>query len=228
MLELDTLQKAQAKALLSQLDPQTTAALQAVIREEVLPALREEALTLARAELAEELAKATERVADQSAAYRESLDNEVEDRISRGIEAARTELLQDVEDRLQERREARNEARQQRDAAEHQLLALLRQLLDEKGRYLRNASIEEFDQWGTNTLLKKYGWRIRSRATFSERTVKTKLQEGHWAMRTLFWLDTVTPDGVEEEPDDAANERYTDAGQAFAPDRLALPEGSGA
>jgi hypothetical protein len=61
--------------------------------------------------------------------------------------------------------------------------------------------------------------------TYRERVVKTKLQEGHGAMRMLFWLDT-TAEGVADDEADEADESNVNPNNAFAPDRLALPEGS--
>jgi hypothetical protein len=225
LMELNALEQAQTRALLAQLDPHTVNALKAVLREEALPTLKEEALTLARAELAEELAKAKERLEDQQAAYKEAVDAEVEDRVDRGVEQARADLLQDLEDRLGDLRQARNQARQERDAAEQQLLALLRQLLSERGRYLRNSYIEEFDQHGLNLILWKHGWRVRSRQTHSERFVKVRVDEARWQARTLFWLDTVPAEGVaDEDPDpEAAHHVHQDV----TPGPLALPEATG-
>jgi hypothetical protein len=218
LLELDTLQKAQAKALLQQLDATTIDALKAVVTEDVLPTLRDEALTLARAELDEELAKGKERLDDQAAAYREQVDAEVESRVEADVKRATEELKAEFDDTLQDLKTQRTQARQQRDAAEHALLALLRQLLGDTGRYLRSAHVEEFDQWAVNQILKRHGWRIRSKATYSERIVKTQVDEARWQARSLFWLDTVPVDGVEDPEAEADPEER--------PRPLALPEGS--
>jgi hypothetical protein len=216
-MEIDTLQRAQAKALLAQLDQTTIAALKAVVTEEVLPTLRESALELARAELAEELAKGKERLEDQAAAYREQVDAEVESRVEADVRRATEELKVEFDDTLQDLKTQRTQARQQRDAAEQQLLSLLRQLLGEKGHYLRSAHIEEFDQWAINQILKRHGWRVRSKATYSERIVKTKIAEGRYQARAVFWLDTMPIDEVEDPEAEADPEE--------PPDRLALPEG---
>jgi hypothetical protein len=207
---------------LDQLPPPTAAAIRAACTEEQREWLREreQALEERRASLEDAFERRKARLDDTLARYKEEVDSEVEDRVERGIEAARAEVLQDVEDRLQELRDTRHEARQQRDAAEHQLLALLRPLLGEKGSYLRNSNILEFDQVGVNAILRKHGWRVRSKATYSERVVKTRVEEARWQLRALFWLDAVSPEGVAEEDDESHPEH-----QDVVPDRLALPAG---
>jgi hypothetical protein len=81
---------------------------------------------------------------------------------------------------------------------------------------LKNAHVEEFDQFAVNAILKRHGWRVRSKATFSERTVKTRLEEACWQARALFSLDTVA-DGVVDE--------VSDEGETRDPhEPLALPE----
>jgi hypothetical protein len=149
----------------------------------------------ARQELEETLAKGRERLDDQAAAYREQLDREVERRVEADVRRATENLKADYEDQLRDLKAQRTQARQQRDVAEGQLLALLRQLLGEEGRYLRNACIEAFDQFTINQVLQRHGWRVRSKATYSERTVKTRTQEAHWQARAVFWLDTVPAEG---------------------------------
>jgi len=224
-LEAEATKLAVARSMLARLDQDYIDALKLAVAEELRAEVYPQALEEARAELEEAFARRRARLEDQQAAYREEIDSEVENRIERGIEQARSDLLADVEDRLTELREARNDARQQWDAAEHQLLALLRQLLSEKGRYLRNTFIEEFDQFGINAILKRHGWRVRSKQTFSERTVKTKIDEARWQTRHLFWLDTVPAEGVADEEEGAEEmPEHSDV----IPDRLALPEGSGA
>jgi hypothetical protein len=219
-MEIDALQQAQAKALLAQLDATTIAALKAVLREEVLPTLREDALTLARQELEETLAKGRERLADELAAYKESVDAEVERRVEADVQRELAEAKVDYEDRLQELRGQRTQARQQRDLAEQQLLALLQQMLGEP-RYLRNAHVQEFDLWAANQVLARLGWRLRSRATYSERVVKTKLDAARWAQRALFWIEHLPGEGVADEAEDES--APDDQGQQ-TPDRLARPD----
>jgi len=90
---------------------------------------------------------------------------------------------------------------------------------------LKSFHIEEFDQYAINAILHKHGWRVRSKETFSERTVKTKLKEGHWAMRHVFWLDVVPGEGVLDEADEGEDGDPQDPPPS--PDRLALPEATG-
>jgi hypothetical protein len=222
LMELNALEVAHTRALLAQLDPHTIAALKHVVREEVLPELRGEALEAARGELEETLAKDRERLADELAAYKESVDAEVERRVEADVRRATEDLTADYEDRLQELRTQRTQARQQRDAAEGQLLALLRQLLNDDGRYLRNAYIEEFDQWTVNQVLQRLGWRVKSKATYSERTVKTRTQDAHWQARAVFWIEAIPAAGVADE-DGEEGEDIIPATKS-TPDRLALPE----
>jgi hypothetical protein len=219
LMALNALEVAQTRALLAQLDQHTIAALKSVLREEVLPELRGEALEAARAELAEELAKGKERLEDQAAAYREQLDAEVESRVEADVRRATEDLKADFEDTLKDLRQQRQQARQQRDAAEQQLLHLLRQLLDEEGRYLRNAHVEEFDQWAVNQILQRHGWRVRSKVSYSARVVRTRTAEAHWQARAVFWLSAITPAGVEDP------EAEEEPAPEVTPDRLALPEG---
>jgi len=223
VMEAEATKLALARSMLARLDQQYVEALKLAVAEDLRAEVYPQALAEARAELEETFERRRARLEDQQAAYREELDTEVETRIERGVESARAELMADVDDRLQELREARNDARAQRDAAEHQLLALLRQLLSEKGRYLRNAHVEEFDQVGVNVILKRHGWRVRSRATYSERTVKTKVDEARWQARALFWLDTVAEGVVDEDEEPEADV----SNNAHTPDRLALPEQTG-
>jgi hypothetical protein len=223
LMELNALEVAHTRALLAQLDPHTIAALKHVLREDTLPALREEALALARGEVEETLAKGRERQADELAVYKEQVDAEVERRVESGVQRATEELTADYEDRIRDLKRERTQARQQRDAAEGQLLALLRQVLDEQGRYLRNAHVEEFDQFTINQILKRFGWRVRSKSTYSERVVKTRLDQARWQARAVFWLDTVPAEGVADEADEEGDESRAND-QHVIPERLALPE----
>jgi hypothetical protein len=152
------------------------------------------------------------------------VDAEVERRVEADVRRATEDLTADYEDRLQELRTQRTLARQQRDAAEGQLLALLRQLLNDDGRYLRNAYIEEFDQWTVNQVLQRLGWRVRSKVTYSERTVKTRLDQARWQARALFWIERLPGEGVADEDPDEGDESSSN-NQPVIPGPLALPEG---
>jgi hypothetical protein len=224
VMEAEATKLALARSMLARLDQDYIEALKLAVAEELRAEVYPQALAEARAELEEAFERRRARLDDQQAAYREELDSEVETRIERGIEQARAEVLADVEDRLTELREERTQARQQRDAAEHALLGVLRQLLAEKGRYLRNANILEFDQFGLNAILKRHGWRVRSKQTYSERVVKTRLEEARWQTRNVFWLDTVPGEGVADEEEAETEDRDTSEG---TPSRLALPEPTG-
>jgi hypothetical protein len=214
------------RLLLAKIDPESAAAIKAAFTEELLELVKAEALTLARAELEDTFARRRARLEDQQAAYREEVDAEVESRIERGIERARTEVLADVEDRLQELREARDDARAQRDQAQASLVALVQQLLpSEKKVYLYNVGIRELALADLNAVLGRAGLVMKARTTYSTREVKCHLGASRWAQRSLFWVTRATPAGVVDE--DESDEAASPVPPEGSPDRLALPEGTG-
>jgi hypothetical protein len=216
-MEIDTLQRAQAKALLAQLDQTTIAALKAVVTEEVLPELRGEALELARQELAEELAKGRERQEDRYAKLVDDWQDEIERRIEDGVQRGTRDLKDELAEELGELKSERQEAKARAAQAERQLVALLQQLLPAgKMTYLYNAGLRELPLTELNATLARVKLVLKSRQTYSDRMVACVTAPGKVEGKTLFWLEPLSPEGVADEDEGDPEE---------PPNRLALPKG---
>jgi hypothetical protein len=209
------LQRAQAKALLAQLDQTTIDALKSVLREETLPALREESVLAVRQELAEEAEKTRERLEDRYAKLVDDWTDEIDRRIEDGVQRGTRDLTAELADERAELKAERQEAKSRAAQAERHLVALLQQLLPAgKRTYLYNAGIRELSLTELNTTLARVQLVLKSRQTYSERMVACQTAPGKVEGKTLFWLEALSPEGVADEADPAE-----------PPDRLALPQG---
>ncbi|HEX9872525.1 MAG TPA: hypothetical protein VGC99_28795 [Candidatus Tectomicrobia bacterium] len=227
LMELNALEQAQTRALLAQLDHHTVEAIKAVLQEEVLPTLRDEALTLAREELTEELAKAKERLEDRYAALVSSFEDEVERRIEDGIQRGTQDLKADLEDTITDLKRERQEACQQRDQAQAQLVALVQQLLPpDKRVYLYTTGMRQLDLAGLNSVLARVGLVVKARQTYSERLVACQTGPGRVEGKTLFWLEKALPAGVVVIDAEEGSEEMP-GNPDVIPSPLALPEGTG-
>jgi hypothetical protein len=225
LMELNALEHAQTKALLQQLDHHTVEAIKVVLREEELPTLREESLTLARAELAEELAKAKERLEDRYARMVEEFSDEIERRIEQGVTRGTRDLKDELEETITDLKAQRQEARTRAQQAEGVLVRLITQLLPSgKQTYLYSSGIRDLSLVDLNTVLGRSGLVVKSRETFSERQVKCQVAPQRWAQRSVFWVDKATAPGVVDEDDEQLPEHQGVDFHGTA-DRLALPEG---
>jgi hypothetical protein len=109
--------------------------------------------------------------------------------------------------------DAHQEACTQRDRAEGVLVALIKGLLPgERPIYLHSAGVRELDRWQLNQTMARYGLQVRSRTTYSERVVKTRLDQDRWAGHTQFWLMPVAVAGVVDETEAASDQAETHAG----------------
>jgi hypothetical protein len=187
-------EQAMARAIREQMGAHTARVLKESIREECLAELREEALQLARQELEEEFSRRQERLQDDMARYKAKLEEEMLGELDRQRDALRQEIRDELEERLATLTDERNGARAERDRAERVVLALLTQLLPEgKRTYLHSAGVRELDRWAANEVLARYGLQVKSRPSYSERLVKTRLDQERHAAHTQFWLEPYAP-----------------------------------
>ena len=194
---------AMAKAIMQQMSQQTARALKASMREELLDELRDEAVGLAKLELEDEFSRRRERLLDDLARQRRQLEDELDGEVERREKALRQEVRDTLEERLLTLQDERQEARAERDRAEGLLVALMRQLLPgERPVYLHSYGVRELDRVALNETLGRHKLRLRSKATYSERLVKTRIDETRWASHTQFWLTPVPAAGVEVEDDE--------------------------
>jgi hypothetical protein len=231
MLEDQAQVQAMAKAVLTQLNATQMEALKAELRTQLLTECQGEALVLARQELAEARLKQEEALQDRYARLVASWEGEIEQRIADGIQRGTRDLTTEVEDTITDLKAQRAEARQHRDQAQAQLVALVQQLLPpDKKVYLYTTGVRQLSLVDLNAVLARVGLVLKTRQTYSERLVACQTAPGRVEGKTLFWLEKATAPGVVvlDEDSDEADVSHTDSGHAFAPDRLALPEGTGA
>jgi hypothetical protein len=193
---------AMARAIMQQMSDQTARALKASMREELLDELKDEAVELAKAELEDEFSRRRERLLDDLARQRHALEDEMFGELDRQRAQIRQEVKDEVAEALLTAQDERQEARAERDRADGLLVQLVRQLLPgEKVVYLHSAGVRELDRMALNETLARHGLQVRSRTTYSDRVVKTRLDQERWAGHTQFWLTPVSVVGVVEETD---------------------------
>jgi len=160
----EEVQAVRAQAALRQLSPEQVAAIQHVVRQQLLADLHDEAIQIARGA-----------VEQAWAPHREPL---------------RQELETQSHARLSTVTQERDEARNGRALAQQLLVSLLRQLLPGgEPVYLFSLGVRELDAYRLNQVLAGYALRLRSRRTASERQVKARVGERAWERRSLFWLE---------------------------------------
>jgi hypothetical protein len=212
-------QTALYKATATQMDHGFLEWLKAQHRQEFLedPAVMDEAVQRAKAELEEAFTKRQERLDDQYAKYRADLDNEVEERIEQGIERQRQDWLEEIADDLRDLRAERSAWKTRAETAEGMVADLFRQLCGGVDRkvYLRSGGrgLEALNKEAVNQILTREGLQLRSRATFSERLVAVRLDAQHVVGHSVFWL-------TETDTADAADEPAETEGPAALPEDL--------
>jgi hypothetical protein len=194
---------AMAKAIMQQMSQQTARALKESMRQELLEELRDEALELAKVELEDEFSRRRERLLDDLARQRHALEDEMLGELDRQRSQIRQEVKDELAETLLTAQDERQEARAERDRAEGLLVQLMRQLLPgEKPVYLYSCGVRELDRLALNETLSRHRLRVRSKASYSERLVKVRIDQARYMGHTQFWLEALPGEGVEVDADD--------------------------
>jgi hypothetical protein len=193
---------AMARAIMQQMSDQTARALKAAMREEMLDELRDESLALAKIELEDEYDRRRERLLDDLARQRRTLEDELENQLEAREKALQQEVREALEERLLTLQDDLKATIATRDQLMTLLLSLVQQLFSERSkRYLADTGVKELDLVGLNTVLLAQGLRVRAEFRHSERQVTCTLKNGV-GQRTVFWIETAAPGvAVEGETD---------------------------
>jgi hypothetical protein len=199
------IQQALARTVLDQSSQALREALLLEVWERHRSELQAQAVDAIRAEHRQALEDLEEALRDRTAHERRQLEHDADAAIEEGIQRGMAEATLDYEERLAERKQQRDQARQERDEATHLLLQVLRQVIGPKPVYLHSRGITELDLYRLNRVLSRHGLRLRAKQTASERQVQTQLEVGRVAPRSLFWLDSVpvgTSPALDEDDDE--------------------------
>jgi hypothetical protein len=189
---------------------QTLASIRQAVRQEMLDELKDEAVELAKAELEDEFFRRRERLLDDLARQRRAREDEMFGELDRQRAQIRQEVKDELAEALLTTQDERQEARAARDRAEGLLVQLMRQLLPgERPVYLYSSGIRELDRMALNQTLARHGLQVRSKTGYSERAIKTRLDEACWAQHTQFWLTPVSVAGVVDESDGDQADAHT-------------------
>jgi len=203
-MDVDTAaQEAMGKVIMAEMQAQTLRSIRQAVRAEILEEVHAEALELAKAELEDSFDHRRETLLDDIARQRHALEDEMLGELDRQRGQIRGEVTDELEEKILTWADECQEARAERDRAEGLLVQLIKQLLPgERPVYLYSAGVRELDRVALNETLARHGLQVRSRTTYSERVVKTRLDQDRWAGHTQFWLTPVSVVGVVEETDE--------------------------
>jgi len=114
--------------LLSKIDTESTAAIEAAVAEKIRAAVVERCLEEVRQEHAAELEQERERTRDALAKHKRMLEDELEEQLEKRLEDGRHEMQDEFSERIDTLRDERNQARTERDRAEALLVAMVKEL----------------------------------------------------------------------------------------------------
>lgn len=195
-MEIDALERAQAKTVIAELDQPFLDAL----RSELYDRWHDQLVAQAREELTPEyeakFQRRCERWQDDHAGYKRTLQDEYDAQRERDREQDRRRLRRAFEERLETAQEAQAQAEQRVAQTDEQLLMLIKALLPEGQKpFLRECGIETLDVWGLNQqILHRHGLQIHYELTAStQRLVNIRTKEALWERATRFWLAPYEP-----------------------------------
>jgi hypothetical protein len=188
--------------MLQQLNASTVEGLRAILKAELVEEAREEALTLARAELEDEFQRRVERLQDQMSRRKSQLEDELEDQLEAREQALRRELREAYEERVLTVQDDLQACLRTRDRLQALLLSVMTQVVPEKPKYLHDVGLRELDVVGLNALLAPMGMRIRGEYRHSERQVLCQLPNGARQL-TVFWRESTVPGVVDADEMDS-------------------------
>jgi Skp family chaperone for outer membrane proteins len=200
-MDVDTAaQEAMGKAIMAEMQQQTLRSIRQAVRQELLEEVHAEAIEAAKVELQDDFDRRRERLLDDLARQRRQLEDELDNELERREQALRQEIMDALEERLLTLQDDLQAAVTERDRAEGLLVQLITQLLPgERPVYLHSAGVREFDRWQTNQTLARHNLQVRSKTTYSERIIKTRLDQERYASHTQFWVTPLPVAGVVDE-----------------------------
>jgi hypothetical protein len=201
------IQQAIAKTLLGQMSGDVVERLLQELWARHREALESQALETVRREHQRELEGLKERVRDEAARERKQLEHELENELDQRWNAEQHRLDEEMGDRIARLKQARNAWKGRAERAERLLAGLLLQLLEEgRKTYVHDCGLRQWSVYELNEVLALFGWRIRSEARPTERSVLTQLKpDAAPVPRAVFWVERCNPEAptiIDDEEDD--------------------------